>query len=156
MTTKAASLRVSRTIRASAERLFDAWTDVRLLRNWWWLDEGGWSFADASLDLRPGGAYRLAMRSPTGETHAAVGVYREVIHPSRLVFTWDWENEANRVGPTVVTVEFKELGGGLTEVTITHEQFREPARARRHEEGWSSLLRQLDRVLDEAENHSTR
>jgi len=147
MTASFASLRVSRIIRADPDALFQAWTDPEALRHWWRQEGDGWAFAGASLDLRVGGRYRLAMTGPDGRTHAAVGVYREVQRPLRLVFTWDWEDPASRVGDTLVSVEFKEAGRDGTEVVVTHERFADPARMGRHEQGWTELLRLLERSV---------
>ena len=138
------SLRVSRIIQADAETLFRAWTDPRELMHWWRMAGEGWRFAGASIDLRVGGQYRLGMTDPDGHTHVAVGVYREVQRPVRLVFTWDWDNPANRVGETLVSVEFKVLGQKRTEVVLTHERFADSARMGRHEQGWTELLGLLD------------
>jgi len=146
MTSRAShSLRVSRTIRAEPDRLFQAWTDPEALVHWWRMDEEGWTFAGASIDLRVGGGYRLGMTDPNGKTHVAVGVYREIERPRRLVFTWDWEDPASRLGETVVTVELKPVGSRKTEVLVTHEGFRQPERMTRHENGWTQLLALLDR-----------
>ena len=144
MTAAASSVRVSRIIRADASTLFRAWTDPHLLTQWWRQEGDGWSFAGASVDLRVGGQYRLAMTDPEGNTHAAVGVYRELEPPVRLVFTWDWENPATSIGETLVTVEFSDAGEELTEVIVTHERFADVRRLRRHEQGWTELLRLLE------------
>jgi uncharacterized protein YndB with AHSA1/START domain len=141
------SLRVSRIIGADPETLFRAWTDPEVLVHWWRQEANGWTFAGASVDLRVGGAYRLGMTDPNGTTHVAVGVYREVRRPTRLAFTWDWEEPTNRMGDTLVSVDFKDLGGNRTEVIVTHERFAEVARMRRHERGWSELLRLLARFV---------
>jgi uncharacterized protein YndB with AHSA1/START domain len=139
------SVRVSRTIRADAERLYQAWTDPKKLMHWWRQEADGWEFASAAIDLRVGGRYRLAMTAPDGKVHAAVGVYRQIERPLRLVFTWDWEEPTRSVGDTLVTVEFRENGTNVTEVVVTHERFADPARVGRHEQGWTELLRLLER-----------
>jgi uncharacterized protein YndB with AHSA1/START domain len=114
----------------------------------WWRQEGdGWRFADASIDLRVGGRYRLGMTDPDGKTHVAVGVYRAVQRPVRLEFTWDWEDSTNSVGDTLVRVEFRNAGGDRTEVVVTHERFADAARMGRHEQGWTELLALLERWL---------
>jgi uncharacterized protein YndB with AHSA1/START domain len=113
------------------------------------MDEPGWAFAGATVDLRVGGAYRLGMTSPDGKSHVAVGVYREVQRPTRLAFTWDWENPESRVGDTLVTVEFKKVSTDTTEVVLTHERFPDAARASGHERGWTQLLSLLDRATRE-------
>ena len=143
------SLRLTQTIRADAERLFRAWTDPNELRHWWRMEGEGWSFAEASIDLRVGGRYRLGMTSPDGKTHVAVGQYVEVERPARLAFTWDWEEPAARVGETLVTVEFKPAAGDKTEVVLTHERFAEAERMASHERGWGQLLRLLDHLVEQ-------
>lgn len=147
MTTTPRSLRVTRIIEADAPTLFRAWTDPQVLMHWWRQEGEGWAFAGAAIDLRVGGRYRLAMTDPEGKTHAATGVYREVERPERLAFTWDWEDPARSVGETLVTVEFKDAGKERTEVVVTHERLADAARMGRHEQGWTELLRLLERSI---------
>ncbi|MBA3338415.1 MAG: SRPBCC domain-containing protein, partial [Geodermatophilaceae bacterium] len=135
---------MSRTIAVDADTLFRAWTDPAELAHWWRQESEGWAFAGASIDLRVGGAYRLGMTDPDGKTHMAVGVYREIRPPVRLVFTWDWEDPAHRVGETLVTVEFKGAGSNRTEVVLIHERFADVSRMGRHEQGWTELLGLLE------------
>jgi len=149
VTTTMNALRVSQVIRADRERLFRAWTEPSELVHWWRMEENGWSFAEATIDLRLGGHYRLGMTSPEGQTHVAVGEYREIDPPHRLAFTWDWEDPVSAMGETLVTVEFNDAGGGETEVVLTHERFADPNRVSRHESGWMQLLRLLSRAVEE-------
>jgi uncharacterized protein YndB with AHSA1/START domain len=113
------------------------------------MDGPGWSFSGATIDLKVGGRYRLAMTSPDGKAHVAIGEYKDVQRPARLAFTWDWEDEASRVGDTLVTVELNAVGDDVTEVVLTHERFADAARAAGHESGWTQLLRLLDRATQE-------
>jgi uncharacterized protein YndB with AHSA1/START domain len=145
------SIRISRRIRATRERLYRAWTDPAQLRNWWRMEGPGWAFAEAELDVRVGGAYRLGMTSPDGQTHTAVGVYREVTPPVRLAFTWDWEDPNSRVGDTLVAVDLLDAGDGTTDVVITHTRFATADRAASHEQGWTQLLRIVDQYVAEQE-----
>jgi uncharacterized protein YndB with AHSA1/START domain len=85
MTPARPSLRLSRIIRADAATLFRAWTDPEELSQWWRQEKDGWAFAGASIDLRVGGRYRLGMTDPDGRKHFAVGLYREIRPPVRLV-----------------------------------------------------------------------
>jgi uncharacterized protein YndB with AHSA1/START domain len=143
------SVRLSQTIRAEPDQLFRAWTEPDALARWWRMDGPGWSFAGASIDLRVGGEYSLSMTDPTGKTHTARGHYRDVTPPTRLAFTWDWEDPMTRVGETLVTVEFTRVADGVTEVTLTHEGFAAAPRATSHEQGWMQLLTLLDRATSE-------
>jgi len=143
------SVRVSRRIRATPERLFRAWTDPAQLQHWWRMEGPGWSFAGAEVDVRVGGAYRLAMTGPDGRTHTAVGVYREVAPPGRLAFTWDWEDPGSRVGDTLVAVDIVDAGDGSADVVITHTRFADAERAASHEQGWTQLLRLIESYVAE-------
>jgi len=143
------ALRVSQVIRADREKLFRAWTDPAELVHWWRMEEDGWSFAGATIDLRVGGRYRLGMTNPEGKTHVAVGEYREIDPPQRLAFTWDWDDPVSALGETLVTVEFNDAGAGATEVVLTHERFADSNRVSRHEQGWMQLLRLLNRAVED-------
>ena len=149
MTTTMNALRVSQVIRADREKLFRAWTDPAELVHWWRMEEDGWSFAGATIDLRVGGRYRLGMTNPEGKTHVAVGEYREIDPPQRLAFTWDWDDPVSALGETLVTVEFNDAGAGATEVVLTHERFADSNRVSRHEQGWMQLLRLLNRAVED-------
>ncbi|MGH7669493.1 MAG: SRPBCC family protein [Gemmatimonadaceae bacterium] len=141
------AVRLARTIHATPERLFRAWTDPKELANWWHMEDAGSSFAGATVDAKVGGRYRIGMKNAEGKTHVAVGEYREVKRPTRLVFTWNWEDDTMGGSNTLVTVEFKDVGGGNTEVTLTHERFADAKTAQGHEHGWTQLLRMLDTAV---------
>jgi uncharacterized protein YndB with AHSA1/START domain len=138
------SLRVSRVIQADPETLFSAWTEPDRLMHWS-CPEGS-TVTDARVDLSVGGSYRIRMRGSEDDIHTAVGVYREITRPHRLVYTWDWEEEDYAMGETLVTVEFKEVEGG-TEVVLTHDRFPSPDAKTSHEQGWSSCLNRLERLF---------
>lgn len=144
MSTKAeTSLRLSRVIKADPETVFRAWTEPDQLKRWS-CPEGS-TVEDARVDLRVGGKYRIRMRGSEGQIHTAVGTYRQ-IEPRRLVYTWEWEEEDQAIGETLVTVEFKDLGGE-TEVVVTHELFPSAEAKSGHEEGWTSCLDRLERMF---------
>ena len=63
------------------------------------------------MDIRPGGAFRFCMRSPQGTDYWKRGVYREIVEPERLVFTFAWEDAQGALGhETLVTVTFAAEG----------------------------------------------
>lgn len=138
------SLRVSRVIKGDREAVFRAWTEPEQLKSWS-CPEGA-TVEDARIELRVGGRYRLRMRGSEDQIHTAVGVYREVTPPRRLVYTWEWEEEDHAVGETLVTVEFHEVGGA-TEVVLTHELFPAAEATAAHEQGWTSCLDRLERLF---------
>ena len=97
------------------------------------------------MHVRPGGSFRIGMRGPDGETVYAIGEYREVTPPERLVFTWVWEGDDD-FPETVVTVEFHERGGS-TEITLVHDGLLDEESRARHEQGWVDILEKLEPAL---------
>jgi uncharacterized protein YndB with AHSA1/START domain len=135
-------LRVERTIEGSAEEAFDAWTNPEVLRRWWCADPNG-STPVADVDLRPGGAYRLAMRSSGGDEHIVVGEYRDVQRPRALTYTWAWEGADGSRGPeSVVTVTFTESGAATT-IVIEHRELATDESRVAHGHGWEACLDSL-------------
>jgi uncharacterized protein YndB with AHSA1/START domain len=134
------SLRVSKVVRASPERLFRAWTDPKQLAQWWHLQGEGWTFMEATVDLREGGGYRLAMSGPDGKAYVAVGEYREIRRPSRLTFSWHWVTTAGRGPETLVTIDFNAAGETETEVVLVHSRIADPKTSTGFQSGWCQLL----------------
>jgi uncharacterized protein YndB with AHSA1/START domain len=141
--TDSTTLRLERTYDATAEEVFDAWTNPEVLRRWWMVDETR-SAPEADVDLRVGGSYRLSMESPgTGARSTVRGVYREVARPERLVYTWAWEEQDGSTGhESTVTVSFVQEGERTT-VVVDHTGLPDEASRERHGEGWQACLRIL-------------
>src|SRR2546423_10854397 len=145
MATKAApatapALEVRRTFNAPRQRVFDAWTQPALMKQW--KAPGDMSVAVAEVDLRVGGAYRVDMREPKGNVQRVVGVYREVDPPRRLVYTWTWETNSDATD-SIVTVEFHERGNA-TEIVLRHEGLANTQSRAGHERGWVLCFDKLD------------
>lgn len=136
------ALVVSRVIQANPETVFRAWTEPEQLKKW--SAPESMEVAVADVDLSIGGRYRIRMRSPEGEEYNAVGSYRVIEPPTRLVYTWQWEEKEHDVGETLVTVEFNALGGGSTEVVLTHDGLPTAEARTSHESGWTGVLDRLE------------
>lgn len=119
---------------AGRERVFAAWTEPALLVRWW--GPG----AEADVDLRIGGRFRLSMQFDWGAM-VAVGEYREIVEPERLVFTFSWDGDPTGE-ETLVTLVLREAEGG-TELTLVHEGFDDPAVAANHRAGWLDCVERL-------------
>jgi hypothetical protein len=74
---------ITRVVDAPRELVFKAWIDRRHLAQWW----GPKSFTNpvCETDARPGGAYRIVMRSLEGVEYPVKGVYCEVDRVLRAV-----------------------------------------------------------------------
>ena len=140
-------LYIERVYDAPAVAVFDAWTSEEVLRRWFHAGPD-WSTSEASVDLRVGGAVRLVMREPDGETHGGGGVYTEVERPVRLAFTWIWDND-DEDRESLIEIDFEE-DGGRTRVRFAHSGLRDLEQARDHEDGWGKCFANLERALIEA------
>jgi uncharacterized protein YndB with AHSA1/START domain len=142
------TLVLTRIFAAPRALVFSAWTDPERAAVWW--GPQGFVTLSCRMDVRPGGSWRIRMRSPQGEIHTKAGVYREIVPPERLVFTWAWEDaDAVRGHETLVTVTFEDHGHA-TKLTL-HQAIFESATAREaHREGWTSCLDRFAAYLTEA------
>ncbi|HYT22372.1 MAG TPA: SRPBCC domain-containing protein, partial [Candidatus Polarisedimenticolia bacterium] len=76
---------LTRVFDALRELVFKAWTDPKIVAQWW----GPHRFTNpvCELDARPGGAMRIHMRGPDGTVYPMTGNYQEIVEPERIVFT---------------------------------------------------------------------
>lgn len=128
-------LTVRRMIRATPERLFEAWTQPSQLRQWWGPENV--TCIAAEVDLRVGGRYRLANQFPDGSVVWITGEFQSIEAPHRLIYTWQLEESSGF--SELVTVHF-EPRGVETEVTITHTRIPDRTTRDRHEQGWLGCL----------------
>jgi uncharacterized protein YndB with AHSA1/START domain len=143
--TASRELVVSRVFDAPREMVFAAWTDPAQAALWW--GPQGFTTISCEMDVRPGGAYRACMCSPEGTRHCRRGVYREVVRPERLVFTFAWEDADGNPGrETVITVSFAAIGG-QTRVTLHQAGFESVAARDDHRRGWLSCLERFAEYL---------
>lgn len=141
------SVQVKRTFAAPREKVFQAWIEPRLMSRWFLKPTAQHQPKMVHLDARPGGRYRFEVVSPeTGKLHVLTGAFREIQPPERLVFTWRWENQPD-FPETVVTVEFRQIGGSnFTEVILDHALLPEATREN-HRKGWNGCFDALQTSL---------
>lgn len=139
------TLTLTRIFQAPRELVFRAWTDPKHLARWW--GPKGFTLPFCEMDFRPGGAYRVCMRSLEGTDYWVGGVYQEIVAPERLVFSWSHEEENGTRGhETHVTVTLDDFEG-KTKLTLTQSVFESEAARTEHNAGWSDSLDRLDAFL---------
>jgi uncharacterized protein YndB with AHSA1/START domain len=74
------------------------------------------------------------------------GVFREIVAPERLVFTFAWEEEGERGLETLVTVTFADQNG-KTLMTFRQAPFQSDGERDGHRYGWGSSFDRLEDVL---------
>src|SRR5271169_4686469 len=139
-------LLLTRLIAAPRQKLFKAWTDPELLKQWF--APMPYTTPVAELDVRPGGASRIVMRDPEGNEFPNRGVYLEVLENERLVFTdaytKAWEPSAKPFMTVILTFADE---GGKTRYTarVCHWTVadREAHEKMGFHEGWGRCADQL-------------
>jgi uncharacterized protein YndB with AHSA1/START domain len=98
---------LTRLIDAPREKLFKAWTDPELLKQWF--SPRPWTTPVIEVDVRAGGANLTVMRGPDGTEFPNRGIYLEVVENERLVFTdaytKAWEPSEKPFMTAIITFE---------------------------------------------------
>ena len=107
---------ITRLIDAPREKLYRAWTEPALIKQWF--APHPWTVPVAETEVRPGGATLIVMRGPDGNEFPNRGVYLEVVPNERLVFTdaytRAWEPSVKPFMTGILTFEDE---GGKTRYT---------------------------------------
>ena len=94
--------------------LFKSYTDPNLIPQWW--GPRGFTTTVDNMNMRPGGVWRFVQRGPDGNQYAFNGVYRGIVPPDWLAYTFEFESMPGHV--LLETVAFEERDG-KTKVTAT-------------------------------------
>jgi uncharacterized protein YndB with AHSA1/START domain len=136
-----------REIDAPREKIFRAWTDPELLKQWFCPKP--WGVSHAELDVRTGGSSVIVMNGPNGEVVDNRGVYLEVVPNEKIVFTdafkTAWVPSEKPFMTGIVLLE--PLGDGKTKYTAIARHWTEEDK-KMHEamgfhEGWGAATDQL-------------
>jgi uncharacterized protein YndB with AHSA1/START domain len=147
------SVTVERTMRAPPSRVFEAFLDPDLIKQW--MNPPGLSVDRVSVDARVGGKI-LVEHSLNGEsTGSFEGEYVKIDPPRELVYRWAFlgtEPEKGERFETLVSVTFRPLPGGKTRVTVVHAELadlraRAPQIYAKVVEGWTGSFEKMERVL---------
>lgn len=155
---------LSRIIAAPRERVFKAWTDPAYLAQWW--GPHGFTTPSCEVDARPGGHYRIVMRSEDGVEYPLRGEYREIVEPERLVMTSNWaehpaewldllEHDRRTAAgeparEALDTVTFEEVDGGtmlIIRTTFDSAGTRDAMLKTGMADGWGQSLERLEALL---------
>lgn len=141
---------LTRLIDAPRARLYAAWTQPDLLKQWF--APLPYTTPIAELDVRPGGANKITMRGPDGVDMPNRGVYLEVVPNERLVFT-DAYTEAwapsEKPFMTVILTFEEEAGKTRYTARVRHwtVEDREAHEKMGFHEGWGICADQLEALV---------
>lgn len=132
------------TLGASRERVFKALTDPAALVEWW--GPSGFTTPEIEFDPKVGASYRLGMQPPVGEPFYLVGEFLEVFAPTRLTYTFRWEDPDPDDQETIVRLSLQ-LVAGRTRMSLWQGPFVTEARLALHRRGWTDSLQKLSELL---------
>ena len=135
---------ITRVFDAPRERIWQEWTEPERFADWFGGPTSEVPLETVSMDVRPGGRWRLTMFAEPGRREIRwKGEYREVAEPERLVFTVSDQPHEERY--ELVTVVLTELGEGRTEMRFEQRGGLPPEVYEAAEEGWSGFF---DRIAE--------
>jgi uncharacterized protein YndB with AHSA1/START domain len=130
---------ITRVFDAPRERVWEEWTEPERFADWFGGPESEVPLTSVSMDVRPGGAWRLTMFAAPGRREIQwKGEYREVVEPERLVFTVS--DQPGDDAYELVTVVLMDLGDGRTEMLFRQRGQLAPETYERAGEGWSGFF----------------
>jgi uncharacterized protein YndB with AHSA1/START domain len=135
------SLVVRKTIAATPETLFDAWTKPSLLMKWW--GPKNVTCIAAEIDLKIGGIFSITNQLADGKIMIIHGVFEHIKRPDELIYSWN--TDKSYCAEEKVTVWFKAKNNG-TEVVVNHERISSDALYHSHELGWQGCLAGLNEL----------
>jgi uncharacterized protein YndB with AHSA1/START domain len=133
---KPLELNLRRTFDAPRIRVFEAWSTAEHLSRWF--SPKPLTTARCEVDFRPGGVFRLVMRTPDGTEYPFNARFLELVAPERIVFRGKIHDEND----SETTVTFTEEGGKTT-MTVRQTYAFESDATRGAPQGWGMTLDQL-------------
>jgi uncharacterized protein YndB with AHSA1/START domain len=144
-------IEITRFFDAPRELVYDAFTKPEHMTQWW--GPGVFTNHSCELDVRPGGAWQIVMRSPDGTDFRCQGTYSEVVRPERLVFTNDAIDHTGKPLLKGFTTVILADQNGKTKLTLKTRAVGlvdyAPQMLRGMEPGWSQSLDSLATYLQQ-------
>lgn len=149
---------ITREFDAPREKVFKAWTDPKLVSQWW--GPAGVFTPVCEVDARPGGLMHIVMEA--GETMGEYkgtqwpmdGTFEEVEEPSKIVFTANAINGGKEFFKHRTTVTFDALSDDKTKMTV-HVVITDMIQGSEFaitgmEQGWNSQFDKLVELINKS------
>jgi uncharacterized protein YndB with AHSA1/START domain len=107
---------ISRDFNAPREMVWDAMTNRKHVVHWW--GPRGFTTTVESMELRPGGVWKLTLHGPDGTDYQNKSVFKEIAHHERIVFAHEGKADDGRSTHFLATWSFDALSPVKTRVTI--------------------------------------
>jgi uncharacterized protein YndB with AHSA1/START domain len=142
------ALEISRFLAAPRARLWRAWSDPKLLAQWWCPKP--WTTEVRAFDFRPGGDFYTFLRGPDGGESDNPGCFLEIVPQEKIAWTTmltgGWRPGTPWLGITGIFTMADEGAGTRYVARCLH---KDDADRVRHEEmgfydGWGACITQLE------------
>ncbi|HEY8757804.1 MAG TPA: SRPBCC family protein [Candidatus Limnocylindria bacterium] len=110
-------LHLTREFDAPRDLVWKAMTDPALMSRWWGPRQ--YKTVVDTMDVRPGGKWRMRNIAADGGEHAFRGEYREIVPPERIVMTFEYEPLPGHISVETMTLTERD---GRTLLTV-RDQF---------------------------------
>jgi uncharacterized protein YndB with AHSA1/START domain len=136
---------ITRVFHAPRELVWNAWTEPGQLARWW--GPRGWStpVSNVTIDVRPGGVFRVLSLAEDGSEMPTEGVFRQVVEPERLVLEEPAEDAWHEGATSEITLT--DLGDGRTEMVLRSTIHTTDEARRQAEAGLTSAIDRLAELL---------
>ncbi len=143
------TLTIERHFDAPPERVFDYISKAEHLLKWWGPE--GMDLPEYALNFQTKGPWFSVMRNKDGQRYKVSGHVTHVDPPNSVGFTWAWHDENDVRGvESHVTIKVVPAQGGGTTFTLSHVDLPDDETAQNHEMGWTSSLKKLERLAENA------
>jgi uncharacterized protein YndB with AHSA1/START domain len=155
------AVRIERTLHAPPDRVFHAFLEPDLLRQWIAPDE--LDIDRLSVDARVGGRIEVWHSQNGVSTGKFEGFFLKIDPPRELVYRWAFVGtEPEKEGEyfdTLVTVRLRPGAEGQTHISVLHEKLEELQQGAPHifvrlSPGWNNCLDKLDRAAQQSSRDS--
>jgi uncharacterized protein YndB with AHSA1/START domain len=143
---------VTREFAGTVEDVWKAWTDPKLLDQWW--APKPWRAKTISMDFREGGQWVYAMIGPEGEQHWALAQYHKIVHQKSFEGLDAFGDEAGNINRELPLMNWKVSFKPSAEVTKVEVEitFRSKADMEKiietgFQEGFTAAHDNLDELL---------
>ena len=135
---------IERLIDAPRDLVFRTWVDPRMALAWWGPPES--PATHVQIEFRVGGAWSGRLRTVDGRELRQKGVFREIVPPERLVFTFVWEDANGRGQESLVSLYFAD-DAGRTRLALNERPFRSRALRDANVVEWSDAIDRFEALL---------
>jgi uncharacterized protein YndB with AHSA1/START domain len=137
---------ITRDVNAPRELVFKAFTDPKLMAQWWGQDTST-TIVD-KMEVRTGGIWRYVSHDAGGNEYGFYGVYHQISAPERLVYTFEFEGMPGHVVLQTITLEEHNGKTTITDASVFQSVAdRDGMLQSGMEDGAAESYDRLDRVL---------